>query len=269
MLFLRTQIMIVLGVLCAINVTAQFTDNTFNNSGWSTVLLPSSSANTKCTAVQDSANGQSAPSGKTTHVYQQGWINCAHLSLASVYDPTNGAIVSLSYSYLARHYTTILGGVRYSPLVFQDNTYYYVAPGDDVRPDQWSSFSQSGLTEANFTKLDGPSERITPAFSCNGTRIQFGYVTRNHQIGNDVITTESGIDDWQITLDTRRCIEQPGGCISPKIPRTIDGKTYCCDPDAATDARDFCCDPACPPGSVLSTINGLTFCCRSTPDGEL
>jgi hypothetical protein len=244
----------------------QFTDSTFNNTGWSTLLLPSSSVNARCTASQDAADGQPAPSRKTTHVYQQGWVNCAHLSLMSSYDPANGAIVSLRYSYLARHYTSTLGGVRYSPLVFQDNTYYYVAPGDDVRPDQWSNFLRNGLTETNFTKLDGPSKRITPDFSCRGRRIQFGYVTRNHQIGNDTITTESGIDDWQINVETQPCANE---CASPRMPKIVDGKRYCCDPDAGVGGRDFCCEPACPPGSVLTTVEGVTFCCQSTPQGEL
>ncbi|HYK01194.1 MAG TPA: hypothetical protein VE974_05515 [Thermoanaerobaculia bacterium] len=248
-----------------------FTDSTFNNLAWSTVLLPGSTINARCVAAQDSGNGQAAPSRKTDHSYEQGWINCAHLSLASFYDPAQGAITSLRYSYHARHYTTSLGGVRYSPLVFQNNTYYYIAPGDDVRPDSWVAFSDTNLTESRFTKLVGPSERQTPDFSCKGTRIQFGYVTRNHQSGNDTIDTESGIDNWNITIERKiPCDVQPSPCpLNAPNPTTIDGEPYCCSADVGAQTREVCCQRACPAGSVLTTINGVTFCCQPTAQGGI
>lgn len=182
-----------------------FQDGTFTSTSWSEVVLLSSPGAT-CTASQDTANGIPFPSRRTVHTYPPGWINCAHASTPSIYNPSQGAIATLTYSYDLRHYTSALGGVRYSPLVVQDNTYYYVDPGDLITIDNWSPFSGS-LTAASFTKLDGPpSSRDTPDFSCNGSPIQFGYVTRNHNPSpSGTITTRSAIDNWKVTIKPEPC----------------------------------------------------------------
>jgi hypothetical protein len=45
----------------------QFSDATFNNASWQTVLLPSSASGAQCTAGFDSTSGNSGSSRKTTH----------------------------------------------------------------------------------------------------------------------------------------------------------------------------------------------------------
>lgn len=118
------------------SVAAAQTDGTFTS--WSTILLPSSASGAKCTAQQNTTDGTSAPSRKTQHDYPQGWINCAHIWLGGTYDPSSGAIVNLSYSYDLSHYTATLGGVRYSPLIVQNSTYYWIPLGDDIRSASWT-----------------------------------------------------------------------------------------------------------------------------------
>ena len=185
-----------------------FQDSTFTNSAWNSVLLPNSVAQSSCTASQDTANGNPAPSRLTTHTYPLGQIFCAHLSVQSTYDPaTQGEIVRLSYSYDLAHYTNLQ--VAYSPLIFQNNTYYWRVPNDLISGGiGWMSFSgplRSNLTAASFTKLVGPSPNANPDFSCRGSRIVFGYLTRNsNPTAGTTDITRSGIDNWKVSIDERR-----------------------------------------------------------------
>ena len=265
----RSGLYLVLLLTFAGRVAAQtFTDSTFNNASWSSILLPSSASGAKCGPGQDMANGNPAPSRRTQHIYPQGWINCAHLWLGATYDPSaQGAIVNMSYSYDLIHYTADLGGVRYSPLIFQNNTYYWIPLGDDIRSASWSPFSRTNLTEASFTKFEGPSDRTTPDFSCHGPKMQFGYLTRNHLPGDTTITTESGIDNWTIKIDgVERCDVQMS-CPSPWVPTPVNGVRYCCPEGINAETPDFCCFRACPPGSVQTTVNGVRFCCERDSEG--
>lgn len=241
------------------------TDGTFTS--WSTTLLPSSASGAKCGAQQNTTDGTPAPSRKTQHVYPQGWINCAHIWLGGTYDPSSGAIVNLSYSYDLIHYTATLGGVRYSPLILQNSTYYWIPLGDDIRSASWTPFSRTNLTEASFTKFEGPSERSTPDFSCRGARMQFGYLTRNHLPGNTTITTESGIDNWTIRIKAEPC-DVDVVCPSPWVPTQVNGVWHCCPEGINANTPDFCCFRACPPGSVQTTVNGIRFCCENSPAGD-
>jgi len=192
--------------------TQTFLDSTFGT-GWSDVLLPSSTSSpATCTATQDTANGNPVPSRLTIHTYGIGHIDCAHPYAPSAYDPANqGQIVNLSYSYDLKDYTT--GGVNYSILVYQNNTYYYHVPNDAIYLGApWTTFSGSNLTAASFTKLAGSSSNANPDFSCTGAPIVFGYVTRNsNTITGKIDTTKSDIDNWKVSIDktTPCCVPRP------------------------------------------------------------
>src|ERR1051326_5724000 len=112
-----------------------------------------------------------------SHLWHGQNILSAPLS-ASAYNPANGQIANLSYSYDLKHYT--VGQVAYSILVYQSNTYYYHVPNDLTSSNvPWTNFKGSNLTAASFTKLAGPSSNANPDFSCAGSPIVFGYVTVN------------------------------------------------------------------------------------------
>jgi hypothetical protein len=256
-----------LSLLGAQSAAAQsFSDSTFPNPAWTSVLLPSSAPTATCTGTQDTT-GNPAPSRLTVHTYPPGWVNCAHLSIPSMYDPAaQGQIVGLSYKYDAAHYTFSLGGVRYSPLVFQDNNYYVLslAFADNVTSGNWTTFAKSSLMASDFFKLDGPLQRDHPDFSCTGSKIQFGYVTRNFLPSGSTITTKSGIDNWVITVQSQTCTVAPT-CPLNTTPVVVGNVTYCC-PNTPAPANQFCC---CPLGSVPTTINGVTYCCQPNAQGRL
>ncbi len=132
----------------------------------------------------------------------------------------------------------------------------------------WISFS-GNLTPTSFAKLEGPAPRDTPDFSCDGSPIQFGYVTRNHLPSGPSVTTHSAIDNWRITIERVEPCEVTVTCPRGSIATTVNGVTYCCPRDIDPQTPRFCCPRACPPGSQPTTINGVTFCCRIAPNGEL
>lgn len=193
-----------------------FQDSIFTNSDWSSVLLPNSVAGSTFTALQDNTNGNPQPSRTTTHKYPTGDIFVAHLyKQSSPYDPASqGAIVKLSYSYHLSHRTALK--VAYSILIYQNSTYYYHVPNDLISGATWMPFSGSNLTAASFTKLDGPSTNVNPDFSCKGSPIVFGYVTRNSNPNPKTTdNTESGIDNWKVSIDDKTtCC---GAISAPKV----------------------------------------------------
>jgi hypothetical protein len=193
-----------------------FQDSTFNASDWNSVLLPNSIAGSTFTASQDNTNGNPPSSRLTTHIYPTGAIFVAHLYKQSTpYDPANqGAIATLGYSYDLSHYTALK--VAYSILIYQNSTYYYHLPNDLISGSTWTPFTGANLTAASFTKLDGPSPNVNPDFSCKGSPLVFGYVTRNsNPNAGTTDTTKSGIDNWQVSIEGKTpCCAAIGG---PKI----------------------------------------------------
>jgi hypothetical protein len=149
----------------------------------------------------------------------------------------------------------------------QNSTYYWIPLGDDIRSASWTPFSRTNLTEASFTKFEGPSERRTPDFSCRGSKMQFGYLTRNYLPGNTIVTTKSGIDNWKIRIEPAPCDVQVA-CPVPWMATQVNGVWYCCPEGINAGTPDFCCFRACPPGSVQTTVNGVRFCCQNNRAGD-
>jgi hypothetical protein len=211
-----------------------FTDSTFNNADWSTVILPVSTAGSTSTTTQVSG-GNPSPSRTTTNNItiptssSIGQIIVAHTQIASSYDPAvQGAIVKLSYAYDLIQYNPPVGGaVGFSVLIFQNNTYYRSTPIDSIFSGSWQTFSNSNLTAASFIKVSGPSTNINPDFSCTGARIQFGYVTANSN--NNAVTRIGGIDNWKVTIEEKKPCGGTTGCgtiSDPKVKCDKGAYTY-------------------------------------------
>jgi len=218
-------ILIILMMLASQKVSqAQtFTDHTFLNSDWNSVLLPVSTTGAGFTSTQDNTNGNTAPSRKTVHTFPPGQIFVGHLNSAAFYNPAiDGAIIRLSYSYDLRRYNPSASGVIYSILVFQNNTYYRSIPVDQVFIDSWNPFGSNNLTAADFWNVTGSNEH--PDFSCKGSILQFGYVIVD--TNNQVTTKTTGIDNWAVKIEeSKLCGAVSCGTISdPKV--TCDTGTF-------------------------------------------
>ncbi len=182
-----------------------YSDNTFNNADWVSIVMPCSVGGTSVTAAQDAIQGNPASSRTITHNYPGGnpGILVAHVRQGMSYDPaTQGAIASINYSYDLRHYTgPAIYAVGYSPLLVQNGSYYRLNAVDAVNPNAWTPFSGTNLTAANFVKICGAATDH-PDFSCQGSRIEFGYATNNSDpvVGRPTQARSSGIDNWSITV---------------------------------------------------------------------
>ncbi|MEA2876756.1 MAG: hypothetical protein QOF14_1952 [Hyphomicrobiales bacterium] len=175
-------------------------DSTFNPSDWTSGVQASPSGST-CVAIQDFGQGLPRPSRQTTHTTpKQAQMWCTHTFIGvAPYNPAQGAITSISYSFDAAHYTT--GVVPHSILIYQNGTYYRSLPADQVAG-KWNPYSGNNLTAANFARIPGGDSLAEyPDFSCKGSQIVFGYVT--HTGNNNVFpeTKTSAIDNWQISID--------------------------------------------------------------------
>jgi len=196
-----------------------FSDNTFNNGDWNSTLLPCSIGGSSFTAARDTSHGIPPPSRLTHHHYPTGTIYVAHVyqAASSQYNPaTQGAIVGLDYAYDLNHSTT--GNVAYCPLVFQNGAYYYATGNLIAGPNaNFSHFMGANLTAASFTKACGPAgSNAHPDFSCTGSVIAFGYMTRNtNSIPGTVDNTDSRIDNWNISIKatTPCCVNRPSGMV--------------------------------------------------------
>lgn len=206
-----------------------FFDNTWpTTTTWSdSVISPPSTAGTSVSMATPTTGG---PTGgvyrQTTHTYFAGaLIEVAHVAAIASYIPsTQGSISSVTFSFAANDFsasskpgvTSI--NVAYALLIFQNNT-YYSGPVHSVQTNAWSTFSDPGLTAANFTRLSGsgPSQ---PDFTCLGPLIQFGFITGNSDPTSPPdstrpITTQSGIDNWSVTVDSETpCCSLTGNIVS-------------------------------------------------------
>lgn len=252
--YLVTGILAFLTILSAQNVagTVIFQDAIFNNSDWSSVLIPNSVTGSSFTAAQNTSNGFPAPSRLTTHIYPKGTIYVAHrYRLSTPYNPAiQGAIANLSYSYHLNHLTPLK--VAYSLMVFQNGTYYHRLPGDLITGPVWTPFGAPNLTAASFTKLWGPSSNVNPDFSCTGAPIVFGYITRNtNTILGTTDTTKSGLDNWRVRInETPCCVARPPGMRGWWQFEELNGATV------VTDIAGFNNAGIPKPGPALGQQNG-------------
>jgi len=213
-LWLPALVLISLMPIGPASAATTISDGTFNNAAWVAVQLTSLSVSgSSFTSAQDNTAGLLSPSRTTTHTYPNGSIFVGHRYQTTAYDPSTGAISSLSYAYDLNHRTN--GFVGYSLLVFQNGTYYR-APENLIAGanSNWTNFTGQNLTASSFTRLEGPSKSDHPDFSCKGSRIEFGYVTRNHNGGTGIDVTTSSIDNWTVTLETSPCC---AAITAPKI----------------------------------------------------
>lgn len=199
---------------------AQYFDGTFNNSVWSWTPLPppASTLGSTTTSAQITSGGNPAPSRTTSHSLVPGHIQVAHINSNAVYDPSvQGAITSLSYSYDLRHYSAAAAGagVDFSIAIYQNGSYYRSVPSNTVYTNVWQPFSGSGLSASSFIRVYGDSPNENPDFSCNGSKMQLGYLTAN--TSTTQTSRRAGIDNWKINIDEKKSCSSCGAISDQKV----------------------------------------------------
>lgn len=184
-----------------------FSDGTFNNADWTGTKILDPGGNASFTAFQVASGGNPGSFREVTQTLHETPIGVSHLDSAFVYDPsTQGAITSITVNYSLIEFSPLNGfEVAYGILAFQDGT-YYITPTDNLNQSSWTNFSHSGLTAADFSNNNGFNlpgfGPATPNFSSSGGPIEFGFFTGNTPTALNPFTTNSGIDNFSITLQT-------------------------------------------------------------------
>lgn len=185
--------------------TVTFHDGAFVDAAWGATKIIDTTAGASATfaAEQVTSGGNADEYRKVTHVFDFGSIYVGHLSTASTYDPSvSGAVLSLAYSYDLMHIDPPPAqAVAYGIVIHQNDSWYSPAL-DNIFPQTWTAFGQSGLTAASFVLRAG-SGPASPDFTGSGGLMTFGYLSANGNSGGvpDLVRI-SGIDNWQVELTT-------------------------------------------------------------------
>jgi len=126
-----------------------------------------------------------------------------HTRASDVYDPAAGAIATIDFSIDGIVFDNPTPGfaVSIELRIVQNGIEFQTGSlaGFQVLQFDWTNFSVTGLTEADFFT----SSPATPDFSASGAPIQFGFVTgaTTRTSGITVIRT-GGFDNWSVTINT-------------------------------------------------------------------
>ena len=183
--------------------TVRFSDTVFPNANWSATKFLDGSFS----AFQVATGGNPDQFRQTDQSMNPGEsIFVVHTNSSAVYNPSvNGALGTVNCSFNIKFVggSTGTSQVAHRLALEQAGSFYFandfvvaLGPGNG-QPGAWQSFSSSGLTSSDFSKLSGAG---TLDFSASGSPITFGYLTTN-TAGVTSISTSSGIDNWSVTLN--------------------------------------------------------------------
>lgn len=191
-------------------------DGDFQNANWSQSVVVQTDA-----SPTNGVNGRVATGGNPDAYRQQtltfssgtGMIAVDNFSSALVYNPTSGALLSVSFSYDLASFQLdpLLHSTfpRYSPRILQDGKVYVLDSVEDgAARANWVSF-QHTTAATDWVERNGTAN---PDFSASGSPIQFGYrvyLAANCacSINSLTLPSISGIDNLKISLKT---LDDPG-----------------------------------------------------------
>ncbi len=178
--------------------TVTFSDGNFSNSVWNATIFSGSSS--PFHAYQETGIGNP---GNTWVVFLNGGpggnVSVAHLNSNAVYDPSNGFISQIDYSYQGRwHSTNSATTALTRMLLYQSGAYYTSSTAFILPNNSWGTVS---VTDASFSLASGsPGGPPTPDFSVNGASITFGFLTANN---TSTFSSWTWHDNWSVTLTTQ------------------------------------------------------------------
>ena len=195
--------------LCSVflNGAQSYGGGTFANSSWKIIPVTSGGGGT-CTATQKTGGNPGTYRSITTTV--NGSTGGSELwafqeNVAAKYNPAaKGAITSISYHEDSKLFSGFGEGQRTGPALEQNGVIYFMMTQVlDTTSTHWTKQSVVNLTAADFSPLGDPTAH--PDFSQTGALIQFG-IYRANSAGSSGYTIVAGVDNWLLTLKTRKQI---------------------------------------------------------------
>jgi hypothetical protein len=205
--FILVMIFICYGSYPALAQTdTTFSDTEFLDTDWSAVKIIDTSVGQPASysAYQVATDGNPGAYRHVTHEWcgdgngSKG-LTVGHLHNSAWYDPgALGPITNIDVS-LDGIFTPLVNpnAVSCGPLVFQDGHYYKVQ--GTITAQSWTTVTFETLTDVDFVDLNGDPDSH-PDFSGDGAPLQFGFFTANGTGGSDCPLTNSGYDNWQVTV---------------------------------------------------------------------
>jgi hypothetical protein len=184
--------------------------------GWTTTILTKSPASASALPAVIAAGGIGAtPAFRQVQHANYNLIVAAHINQVSTYNPANGAIGSLDYSYDIRGIgVPTKAAVAFRLLVMQNGT-AYGTPYDQVFGSTWVTVPIKTVLPSNFVRLSSSGPEV-PDFTCKGAPITFGYVTANSISANQPpATLTNGIDNWMVKVNPGACCSTNTQCMCP------------------------------------------------------
>jgi hypothetical protein len=193
------------------DATTVFEDGTFDLSTWDSTLYSLGNGGSQ-TAIQQMSGGNPG-----AYLYVDNAVNAAppysgiwgvFLKKGAVYDPSLGAIESVSYSEDAILFSSSIdrGEGQASFLVLeQGGSIFSRLPYFPTNYDNWTHLESSGLLASDFGKLDLTTFDIdnaqNPDFSESGSALRFGFYRAN-STPSRAYSRAGGIDNWQVVIES-------------------------------------------------------------------
>jgi hypothetical protein len=184
--------------------------------GWTTTLLTKVPATASAPASVVTTGGVGlTPAFRQVQHSNYNFIVAAHSNQLATYNPANGAIASLDYSYDIRGIgVPAASAVGFRLLVLQNGT-AYGAPYDQVFGSAWLTVPVKTVTSSSFVRLSSSGPEL-PDFTCTGAPITFGYATGNSIGANQPpATLTNGIDNWMVRVNRGGCCSTQTVCMCP------------------------------------------------------
>ena len=189
----------------SVAATVAFFDGDLSSTNWTGAIAYQTGPAASFSAQQIGTGGNPNQYREVRHSYGgHGSIVTSHLRSGATYSPlSQGAIADIDFS---ADLALFDGGesltVAYRFLVTQgDSIYSSLTQFTPTSRGIWTSNSIHDMTSADFSKLLGTGP-ATPDFSANGGLIQFGYWASNGTGNNNPTSTNSGLDNWSVTVTT-------------------------------------------------------------------
>lgn len=196
-----------LALLFTGNVTqaqTTFSDGNFLDANWSASKIFDSTpgASASFGAFQSPTGGNPGAFRETQHSYSgPGGLAVGHLQTSAFFTPSlQGAIQTIDGSYDALVISVGSSAAVGYGLALKQNGDYYLKGGAAVFPGAgWTVRTFIGLTSADFGRVDDAT--FHPDFSLTGSSIQFGYYTGNGTAFGTPEASDSGIDNWTVSVN--------------------------------------------------------------------